>query len=147
MTELIKLLDRLGVNLVVKDIPSIPARLTITRPWRTTLIRTIGRGKNAQELRYTTTMLSSTKPTTEEVVNCLLYDADAGELKLWDFAQSFTGGAVNSQTEYQRKACRKVGKRAKRFFGDEWENVVRAEQGLPPLAKTGRGEKHAKKSA
>lgn len=147
MNELSKLLDRLGVSLVIKDMTSIPARTSTTRPWRTTLVRTIGRGKNAQELRYTTIMLTTIKPTTEEIVSCLLSDNDAGELKLWDFAQSFTEGATDERTECMHKACKRVGKRIKRFFGDEWGNVIRAEQGLPPLAKANRGEKHVKKSA
>ena len=147
MNELTRLLDKLGVKIVAKDMPSIPARTSAVRPWRVTLTRTIGRGKNAQELRLSTVMLAATTPITDDVVTCLLYDAKAADQKLWDFGQAFANGSTDEQTEKQHKACKKVGKRIKRFFDDEWANVVRAEQGLAPIAKVIKNERHLKKSA
>ena len=144
--ELHKVLDKLGVTAIVKDMPSIPARESPIRPWRTTLVRTIGRGKDAQELRLTAVMLAETRPLVHDVVECLVHDTAAGEQKLWDFAQTFANGKADNHAETLHTACVKLGKRVKRFFGDQWNDVTRAEQGLAPIAKT-KSEKKLKRSA
>jgi len=148
-SELPKVLDKLGVSVIVKDIANIPARESETHAWRTTLVRTIGRGKDAQELRLTTVMLAPTRPLVHDVVECLVHDTAAGEQKLWDFAQTFTAGKADEHAETLHTACIRIGRRVKRFFGDQWTDVTRAEQGLAPVVKANKakGERRLKKSA
>lgn len=145
-TELYKVLDKLGVTVIVKDMPNIPARGTGIKAWRVTLARTIGRGQNAQELKLSTPFLGENRPLVHDVVESLIHDTMAGEQKLWDFAQTFCDGKTDEGTEAKHEACKHIGKRAHKFFGDQWEDVLRAEQGLAPVAKTSKGEKHLKKS-
>ena len=143
-TELLSVLDKLKVTAIVKEIPSIPARESAVRPWRTTLVRTIGRGKDAQELRLTTVMIAATAPLAHDIVECLVHDTAAGEQPLWDFAQTFRNGQVDEQTKALLKTCTRLGKRVKRFFGNQWTDVTRAEQGLAPVVKATKGNKQEK---
>lgn len=146
-TELCKVLDKLGVTVIVKDMPSIPARESTVKAWRVTLARTIGRGQNAQELRLSTPFLGENRPLVHDVVECLIHDTVAGDQKLWDFAQTFCEGKADEPTETKHEACKRIGRRTRKFFGDQWEDVTRAEQGLAPIAKACKGEKRNKKSA
>lgn len=146
-TELCKVLDKLGVTVTVKDMPNIPARESPIKTWRVTLARTIGRGQNAQELRLSTPFLGMNRPLVHDVVECLIHDTMAGNQKLWDFAQTFCEGKADGPTETKHEACKRIGRRARKFFGEQWEDVTRAEQGLAPIVKAGKGEKRTKKSA
>ncbi len=150
MSELHKALDNLKITAVVKDMPSVPARESPIRPWRITLVRTVGRGKDAQEIRLSAVMLSETRPILHDMVTSLIHDAAAGEQKLWDFAQTFAEGKIDEQTEVRHKACKRIGNRIRRFFGDDWTMVTQAEQGIPiptPVAKAGKQPRKLKKSA
>ena len=140
--ELRTALDKLGVTVITKPVPSIPAKEAPFQPWRVTLVRKIGRGKTAQEVRLTSTILSTAEPTVDEVVACLIDDTKAGELKLWDFAQAYTvDGATDEKTKTRHQACKKLGKRVQRFFEETWPDVLRASQGLPPIPKPLKGSK------
>jgi hypothetical protein len=138
MSELLKLLDKLGVKLTSKDMATIPARGTDVHAWRITLARTMGRGQEKKEVKFTSTYLTGkTEPTITEVLQCVIEDAKASELTLWDFGQAYCGGRTDSETERLHKACKKVGQRAKRFFGEftgspQWLNVVNASLGIAP---------------
>jgi hypothetical protein len=151
MNELRKVLDKLGITLTVKDMPSIPAREGSVQIWRVTLIRTIGRGQNAEEIKLSTPFYGITQPLVDDVVACLIHDAMAGEQTLWDFAQSFCSGNADAVAEARHKNCKRIGKRARKFFGEQWDAVTRGEQGLAPVpavSKTQRGERRRlKKSA
>lgn len=146
-TELCKVLDKLGVTVVVKDVLNIPARGSNVKIWRVTLARTIGRGQNAQELRLSTPFLAEHRPLVHDVVECLIHDTAAGDQKLWDFAQTFCEGKADESAEGRHEACKRVGRRARKFFGDQWREITRAEQGLAPVAKTEKRQKPIKKSA
>jgi hypothetical protein len=140
--ELRTTLDKLGITVITKLVPSIPAREAPFQPWRVTLIRKIGRGKTAQEIRLTSTILSTAEPMVDEVVTCLIDDSKAGELKLWDFAQAYTvDGATDEKTKARHQTCKKLGKRVQRFFGEIWPDILRANQGLPPIPKPPKGSK------
>ncbi len=148
-TELCKVLDKLGVTAIVKDMPSIPARESTFKAWRVTLVRTVGRGKDAQELRLSTVFLGENRPLVHDVVECLVHDNAASEQKLWDFAQTFNAGKADADAEAKHLACRRIGKRAQKFFAEQWGEVTRAEQGIPapaPVAKA-KSQKRLKKTA
>ena len=148
--ELCKVLDKLGVTAIVKDMPSIPTRESGCKVWRVTLVRTIGRGQNAQELKLNTPFLGENQPLVHDVVECLIHDTAAGEQKLWDFAMTFANGEVNENAKSRLAACAKLGKRVKRFFGEQWEIVTRAEQGIPappPPVKVAKKDPRLKRSA
>lgn len=145
--ELHKVLDKLGITVIVKDMPRIPARESDVKTWRITLVRTVGRGQNAQELKLSTPYLGTSRPLVHDVVECLVHDTAAGDQTLWDFAQTFNDGKADEQAETKHEACKRIGRRTRKFFGDQWEAVTRAEQGLAPVAKAGKGDKRLKKSA
>lgn len=149
MNELHMALDSLKITAIAKDMPNIPARESTIRPWRVTLIRTIGRGKDAQELRLSSIMLALTRPLVHDVVTCLIHDTAAGEQKLWDFAQTFSEGKTDEYTELRHKACKRIGNRVRKFFGNDWTAICQAEQGIAPapVAKATKRDKKLKKSA
>lgn len=163
--ETTKILDKLRVKLVVKEVPCMPTRglFNDTRAWRTTLIRKVGRGTEAKEVKLATiSILEGTaltgEPSVNDILACLLADALAGLMTYWDFEQEFghmtdatENGGIRMKAELERchMACKKLGARAKRFFGeDTWGTIVHSELGgnLVNL-KSPKGAKVVRKSA
>lgn len=156
--ELQKTLTTLGVKMTLKPILAVPARgfTTPARLWRVTLIRKVGRGKEAKELRFSTPFLEESPvigetPKTHDVVACIIRDVQASTRSLWDFAQTYSNDRPNEETGNLHRGCKRVTTRIKRFFGEMWDNVIAAGT-HPPIANTSPTEHKsnhppAKKSA
>lgn len=123
--ELDKILSRLRVTIKSRELIGTPSRgfTPGLRCWRVGLERAV---KGAEKpLRLSLTVLSANEPTSDDVVRCLASDVAAGELTLWDFAQAFGNGKTNDpQTERMHTACKRIGPRVKRFFGEGWAKVA-----------------------
>jgi hypothetical protein len=136
-TETQRIIDRLGVKLTAKEVPCIVARKEFSagRPWRVTLTRKEGRGKDATELKLVVTGLFGT-PELKTTIGYLLLDVQSSEQTYWDFSQDYCKGLPTEDIERMHKACKKLAPRVKKFFGTAWGDILRAEQGLPPVART-----------
>jgi hypothetical protein len=123
-TEFDKVFGKLGVTLKFREHAGTPARgFTLgSRCWRVSLERNV---KGADKpLRLSVTMFAPDEPTPSQVVLCLANDVAAGELSLWDFAQSFNKGNTDKQTEHMHATCKRFGPRVKRFFGEGWAKLA-----------------------
>lgn len=122
MTELEKTLKRMRVTIKTVVLIATPARgfLPESRLWRVTLAKNV----DEKTIKLVLNMLSKDSPTATEIIKCLIDDTEASELKLWDFAQEFNEGKTDAATEDMHKACKRIGPRIRRFFGNSWPNVV-----------------------
>lgn len=120
-TELEKTLKRLKVTMKVTELTETPARgfTPGTRSWRVTLSRELK--DQEKPTRFTMTMLSAKEPTIDDVMTTLSEDTQAGDMTLWDFAQSFGfAKADKALTERSYKTAKRASGRIRRFFGDAW---------------------------
>lgn len=148
MNTLEQALAKLGVKSTIKELVTTPAHGLPwdARAWRVALTRRIGRGKEASEARLIIIAVlaleqtTNGEPTTYDVVQSLITDARAGDMTYWDFSQEHGGERSKEEVERTHDTCKKLGKRVKRFFGDTWENVLRAEQGEGPTVTKANGK-------
>lgn len=126
-SDLEKTLKRLKVTMKVTELTETPARgfTPGTRSWRISLTRELK--DQEKPARFTMTMLSPTEPTIDEVMATLSEDTQAGDMKLWDFAQSFGfAKADKALTERAYKTAKRASGRIRRFFGDAWSRFSAA---------------------
>lgn len=122
-TELEKALKRAKVSIKSIALAATPARgyLPKSRPWRVTLSRDVGEDK---PLRLTLVVLSKDEPTAKNIIRWLIDDIEAGDLNLWEFAQTFNNGTTDESTEALHNTCKRVHRRVNRFFGELWGKVA-----------------------
>jgi hypothetical protein len=139
------IVEKLGVKLIAKEIPVLLARSTTTWPWRVTLVRKEGRGKDAKEVKMTLVGLFGQAPELSEVIDSLFEDVHGAEKTYWDFSQDCKG-LPTASIEKMHKVCKKLAPRVRKFFGPMWEHILRAERGLA-VVSTRPVKKRLKKSA
>lgn len=131
--ELQKALDKLGVKLAAKEIAGkLPTRAA-PQAWRVILTRKIGRGKEAVEVRLTIQAYyppETGTPLASDVITCLAEETRAMDLSMWDLAQEMGQTRPDAATEAAHNAAKKASQKARRFFGDQWPNVLRVAKGL-----------------
>jgi hypothetical protein len=116
-----KTLKRLKVTIKVTEITETPARgfMPGIRSWRVSLSRELK--DQEKPTRFTMTMLSAKEPTIVDIMATLLEDAQAGDMNLWEFAQTFGFAKVDKVlTERTYKTAKRASGRIRRFFGDVW---------------------------
>ncbi len=123
-SDLDKTLKRLKVTIKVAELTETPARgfSAENRTWRVSLTREVK--DQEKPARFTMTMVSPTEPTIDDVMTTLAEDTQAGNMTLWDFAESFglPNRTAKEKAVVERiyKITKRAGGRIRRFFGDAW---------------------------
>ena len=69
----------------------------------------------------------SSEPTAADVLSCLCSDANIGEQSFEDFCSDMGSDPDSRKAEATWKACVAIGPRIRRFLGDSFDAVARAE--------------------
>lgn len=134
MNELEKTLGRMGIKIAIKPVLSLPVGTPLHR---VALTRKVRKDGETTEVRLTMLISAFAEDlTAQTILTLIIRDTLRGDASFWDYKTSLGGEQEDSEVEILHKACKSVGKRARRFFGDKWDTILQVIEGSPTVAKT-----------
>jgi hypothetical protein len=133
-----KLCKKLQVTISLKETPSVPARGFVKglQVYRVVLSRPIeGQTKEGKPkmAKLATIALFPTNVgviSVAEMVGYLRLDVTAGQQTYWEFCQDYPDRA-EGERERLHEACKRLGAKFRRFFGEWAEVIMTAESSAP----------------